>query len=312
MFKIAIVGAGIIGKSHSKAILQNPDCELIAVCDVDEAKAKEIAELHNAKCYTDYKVMAEETEMDAVILNLPHFLHCEVTVYFLEKGINVLVEKPMANTTEECDRMIEASKKSGAKLAVGHVQRYYSAVHEVKKIIDSGKYGKLCMITEVRNCDYVTEDRPRWFLNKKLAGGGIVMNYGAHTLDRIMYVTGEKVAEVHAITSNPISEHDIDVDVQMLLKLTGDISAAITFCGNRVPSEHETSYYFTDGTVKIRGVDLYLFENNEFVKYEGTYNLIERQLEEAIKWLKNEKNELVTPEYGREIIRVLQEVVSDK
>lgn len=309
MFKIAIVGAGIIGKSHSDAILSNPDCELVAVCDVNEEKAKEIAKIHGAISYTDYKKMADENEMDAVILNLPHFLHCEVTIFFLEKGINVLVEKPMANTTEECDKMIAASKKSGAKLAVGHVQKYYSAVREVKKIIDSGKYGKLCMITEVRNIDYVTDKRPKWFLEKKLAGGGIVMNYGAHTLDRIMYVTGEKVTEVHAVTSNPVSEHDIDVDVQMLLKFTGDISAAITFCGNRVPSEHEASYYFTDGTVKLRGGDLYLFDNDEFVKYEGTYDLIEKQLEEVVKWLRNEENELVTPECGRDIIRVLEEVV---
>ena len=98
MFKIAIVGAGLIGKVHSDAIFSNPECELVAVCDVNEEKAKEIAEKHDAKCYADYKKMADEAEMDVVILNLPHFLHCEVTVFFLEKGINVLVEKPMANT----------------------------------------------------------------------------------------------------------------------------------------------------------------------------------------------------------------------
>lgn len=166
------------------------------------------------------------------------------------------------------------------------------------------------MITEVRNCDYVTEDRPRWFLNKKLAGGGIVMNYGAHTLDRMMYVTGQKVTDVHGITSNPVSEHDIDVDVQMLLKLTGDVSAVVTFCGNRVPSEHEAAYYFTDGTVKIKRGDLYLFKNGEFVKHEGTATLISRQLEEVVKWLRNEENELVTPEWGREIIRVLEKVTN--
>ena len=309
MFKIAIVGAGIIGKTHSDAILKNPECELVAVCDIDEAKAKEIALVHNAKWYTDYKKLAEETEMDAVILNLPHFLHCEVTVYFLEKGINVLVEKPMANTREECDKMIEASKKSGAKLAVGHVQRYLSAVRNVKKIIDSGKYGKLCMITEARNANYVTDKRPKWFLKKAFAGGGIAMNFGAHTLDRIFYATGLRVEEVHAVTSNPISDDDIDVDVQILLKLTGGASAVVTFCGNRVPGEHETAYYFTDGTVKIKGNELYLFEKGQFVNHGGTENVIEKQLEEIIKWLKGEENELVTPEYAKDIVGVIEQIV---
>lgn len=309
MFKIAIVGAGIIGKSHSEAILKNSECELVAVCDVDEAKAKEIAEIHNAKCYTDYKKMAEEVKMDAVILNLPHFLHCEVTVYFLEKGINVLVEKPMANTTKECDEMIEASKKSGAKLAVGHVQRYYSAVREIKKIIESEKYGKLCMITEVRNVNYVTEKRPKWFLKKALAGGGIAMNYGAHSLDRIFYATGLRVEEVHAVTSNPVSDDDIDVDVQMLLKLTGGASAVLTYCGNRVPGEYETSYYFTDGAVKIKGSELCLFEDGKYVNYGGTANLLEKQIDEVVKWLKGKENELVTPEYGKEVIGVIEQIV---
>lgn len=310
MFKIAIVGAGIIGKEHSDAILKNPDCELIAVCDVDEVKAREMAEVHGAKYYTNYKEIANEVNPDAVILNLPHFLHCEATVYFLEKGINVLVEKPMANNTSECNKMMEASKKSGAKLAVGHVQKYYSAVREVKKIIESGKYGKLCMITEVRNGEYVTDDRPKWFLDKALAGGGMIMNYGAHSLDRIFYATGLKVEEAHVVTSNPISEHNIDVDVQMLLKLTDGVSAVVTFCGNRVPMEYETSYYFTDGVVKIKdGMNLYLFEDGKYVNYGGDADLISRQIAELVKWLKNEENELVTADYAKEIIEVIEQGV---
>lgn len=311
MFKIAIVGAGIIGKSHASAIFKNPDCELIAVCDVDAAKAEEVANQYAADCYTDYKVLAEEVKMDAVILNLPHFLHCEVAVYFLDRGINVLVEKPMANTTEECDRMIEAAKKSGAKLAVGHVQRYYSPVREAKEIIDSGKFGKLCMITEIRNVDYVTPGRPRWFLSKALAGGGILMNYGAHSLDRIMYATGCRVEKVYGITSNPVSDHDVDVDAQLLLKLTGGVSAVVTYCGNRVPGEYETSFYFTDGALKIKGgEELWVSENKQFVKRSRVYSsLLEEQLKELVKLLKGEENEIVTPEYGRHVIEVLEQVV---
>lgn len=311
MFKIGIVGAGIIGKSHSEAILKNGDCVLTAVCDTVIERAEEIASEHNAESYTDYKEMAEKADIDAVILNLPHFLHHDATVYFLEKGIHVLVEKPMAMNTEECDSMIEAAKKSGAKLAVGHVQKYYSVIEDVKKIIEEEKYGKLCMITEVRNVNYLP-NRPKWFLEKEKSGGGIVMNYGAHTLDRIMYVTGDRVEEIQGYLSNPISDDNVEINAQLLLKLKSGVSANITYCGCPGVGLHESVFYFEKGVVKVRdGALLYLSENGEFQEpRKGDTDLLYNQLCEFIKLLKGEENGIVTPEYGREIISVLEQVLN--
>lgn len=311
MLKLGIVGAGIIGKSHGEAILKNKDCQLAAVCDTVIARAEEVAAPHGAVCYTDYKDMCAHEKLDAVILNLPHFLHHDVTVYFLEQGIHVLVEKPMAMSVEECDSMTAAAEKSGAKLAVGHVQRYFSAYDRVKELVENGKYGKLCMITEVRNVEYLTNERPKWFLDKKLAGGGIVMNYGAHTLDKIMYVTGERVTEVHSLLDNPLSSDSIEINAQILLKLTGGISANITYCGCPGPRAYETVFYFTNGVAKVEGgVDFCLYENGEFVNYGGTRYLLEEQLAEFVKYVRGEESRVVTPEYGREIIRVLEKALA--
>ena len=115
MIKIAVIGTGIIGTDHIKAIQSCDLCQLCAVCDVNEKLAMDISKEYNVPYFTDYKKIPEEIEVDAVILNLPHYLHCESTVFFLNKGINVLVEKPMAMTTEECDKMIEAAAKNGKK-----------------------------------------------------------------------------------------------------------------------------------------------------------------------------------------------------
>lgn len=313
MFKLAIVGAGIIGKTHSETIYKNPDCTLVAVADIDEAKAKELAEVHDAKYYTDYKQMAENVEMDAVILNLPHFLHCEATVYFLEKGINVLVEKPMANTVEECDKMIEASKKSGAKLAVGHVMKYNPALREIKRIIDTEKYGKLCMINDKRNSYYVNPDRPRWFLKQKLAGGGICMNYGAHVIDKLFYTTGRDIEKIHSVRSNPMTDDDVDANVQMLIELSGGVSATVTLFGCNVPAEDETAFYFTNGTVKVIRGKLHIPEDGKFVIQDVQHNstLFIEQLKEFVKFLKGEESEIVTPEYGREVIKNIEKIVAN-
>lgn len=306
MIKIGMIGAGGIAAEHSDAIANNPDCELSAVCDIDVVRAENIAKLHSATVFTDYK---EIKDVDAVIINLPHYLHCEVSCYFLQKGINVLVEKPMANTVEECDKMIEAAKRSGRKLAVGHVQRYFSATREVKKIIESGRFGKLCMICEVRNTNYLS-GRPEWFLKKELAGGGILMNYGAHSLDRIFYTTGKKVKKVHSVISNPLSEDDVEINAQILLELEDEITASVTYCGCNVPDEYEISYYFTHGVVKIKnGLELLVYENGRWVNHGGERRLMLSQLEEFVKYLKGEESEVVTAEYGKEVIRILQKLV---
>lgn len=309
MFKIGIVGAGIIGKRHADAVFNNPDCELACVVDIDISKAEEIAAKYNAKGFTDYKNIPEDIKMDAVILNLPHYLHCEATIYFLNKGINVLVEKPMAMTTQECDEMIDAAKRNGVKLAVGHVQRYFSAYKEIKKIIESGKFGKLCMITEIRNINYLP-NRPKWFLKKDLSGGGIVMNYGAHTLDKIFYTTGLSVKNVHSYVSNPISDDDIELNAQILLELEDGVTAAITYSGCNVPGEYSTSFYFTDGALKVeKGTELVLYENGEYKNYGGSEDALVPQIDELVKFLKGEESEIVTAEYAKEVISIVEKIL---
>ena len=309
MIRIGIVGAGRICAAHEKAIQEHPETQLVAVTDLDMEKARQVAAPHGAAVYTDYKQMAAQTPMDAVILNLPHFLHCQAAVFFLEAGIHVLVEKPMALSVEECDTMIEAAKRTGKKLAVGHVQHYYSALREVRKMVEDGRFGKLCMVHETRNLDYVT-GRPKWFLTKRLAGGGIVMNFGAHSIDRLLYTTGGEVENIHAMLTNPVTEDDADVNAHIFVAMTGGVSASITMCGCFVPWEYEISYYFTHGAVKVRdGWDLQIFENGEYVSYGGCDNLLDIQMGEFVKFLKGEPSEMATAEYGKKVISILSNIL---
>lgn len=305
--RLGLVGAGGFAKSHSDAIKKSANCILAAVVDTNIERAEEMAAAHGARAYRDYKKM-DCTDLDAVILNLPHYLHCEITVYFLEKGLHVLCEKPMANTLEECDRMIEAARRTKKILAIGHVQKYYTATREVKKIIEEERFGKLVMINEVRSLNYL-EKRPAWFLKKQTAGGGIAMNLGAHSIDRIFFTTGLSVEEVQANTQNFLSDDDIETSAHIFLKLSGGVSATVTLCGANVPAEHESTYYFTNGVVKIRGAELFVYEDSKYKSYGGSCELIPCQLEEFIKLLRGEESEMVTFEYGREIIRILKQFI---
>lgn len=313
IYKIGIVGAGAIGTAHKQAIDANAECELVAVCDKVLEKAQLLAEGTSAHVYEDYQQMQESEKLDAVILNLPHFLHKSITVYFLEHGVPVLVEKPMAITTEECDAMIAASKKSGTKLAVGHVQKYFPCYRALKKMIEENRFGKLCGIREVRNCDYFT-GRPAWFLNRKLAGGGIVMNYCAHTMDKIFYCTGLKAKEVFAAGNNFLTDHTVEAIAQVLVKFDGGVNGTFCYCGCKVPDDYTTDFYFTNGAAQIRdGYDLWISEaGGEFVPVGNCDpdEIFNFQLCEFIKLLKGEESEVVTPEYGKEIIAVLEKALS--
>lgn len=314
MFKIGIVGAGSIGKSHKRAIMANEKCELTAICDINEENAKIVAENTDARIYTDYKVMAEKEEMDVVILNLPHFLHKDVAICFLEKGINVLVEKPMANTKEECEAMIAAAEKSGAFLTVGHVQKYYDCYRILRDMIKEEKFGKLCSITETRNSDYFI-NRPAWFLDKKQSGGGIITNFGAHTLDKVMYTTDLGIEDVYAIGNNFITEHNVAASVQLLVKFTGGVSGAFTYCGTHIKGFYETNFYFTNGIAQIRnGEQLWISENKEdFVQVEvsaKSAELLPNQLDELVKLLEGDETEIVMPEYAIQIVDALEKAVN--
>ncbi len=311
MKRIGIIGAGIIGASHKAAIMKNSDCCLAAVCDVVIEKAKELTVDTDIPVYADYKEMAENVELDAVILNLPHFLHKEVTIYFLEKRIAVLVEKPMANTVEECDAMIAAANRTGTPLAVGHVQRYFAAYRAIREMIAEEKLGKLCLITESRNIYYFAESRPKWFLDKQKAGGGITMNYGAHSIDKLLYTTGATIEKISANSNNFLNNADVEAAAQILLKLSNGASVTLSYSGCYAPYMEEVIFYFTEGVAKVCGYrELWVSEKGgEFERVELDYTKLEleEQLTEFLKLLEGQDSEIADPQYGWEVIRVLEE-----
>jgi len=313
MFNIAMVGAGAIAESHKNAILQNDSFSLVAVCDINEDKAKIVASGTNAKIYTDYRVMCESENIDVVILNLPHFLHKEVSVYFLEHRVAVLIEKPMAINVSECDEMINASVKNDIPLVVGHVQKYFGCYKMLREIIASGRLGKLCCITETRNTDYFT-GRPSWFLDRKLAGGGIVMNYCAHTLDKIFYVTDVEVAEICAAGNNFLTSDNVEASAQVLLKFTGGETASFTYCGTKIPGQYDTYFYFTNGVayveqgghklhIRIKGAQPEAYEFNDD-------DIFGEQIAELEKMLSGENHALITAEQGRKIVDALERIIA--
>lgn len=311
MFKVAIIGTGIMGREHIIAMSNVEGLSLCALCDANEETAKKLSAKHGVPYFTDYKDIPSAVDVDAVIINLPHYLHCESTVFFLDHGINVLVEKPMANTVEECNKMIEAAKRNNKKLAVGHPRGFAPNYIKVKELADSGLLGRFCMYTETRNEDYFYEGRPKWFLDKEKSGGGISRNFGAHAMDALFHLLGPQEVTVNGTLANYKNDANIEAHAQFVVSFKDGSSAAITLGGYKsLPPV--TEYFFTNGSIRFfeNGTIAYKTDS-DWVEIEinpNEKNLFEYQLEEFYKYLKDEESITPDGEYGKAVIAALEQL----
>ena len=176
---VLVVGCGRIATLNVLGYKGNPHARVWALCDLDERRARAFAaETGAERVYTDYDEALRDPEVDIVDLLVPHHLHCEMTVKACEAGKHVSVQKPMALSLQECDRMIEAAKKAGVLLKVYENFVFYPPYVLAKKLIDEGKIGEPLSIRLKMNagCDkYGWRVDPAtwaWRMQEDLSGGG--------------------------------------------------------------------------------------------------------------------------------------------
>jgi predicted dehydrogenase len=142
LIKVAVIGAGMMGRNHLKTYKTLPGVELVGVYDVFAENAKKAAEMFNIKAFTSMEEVA--CNVDAVSVVTTSVAHCEVGEFFLNKGIHCMMEKPLATTEEECVRLINAAKNNNVTLLVGHIERFNPAVEQMGKILsDTSKIRSL-------------------------------------------------------------------------------------------------------------------------------------------------------------------------
>src|SRR5881398_1341551 len=147
--------------------------------------------------YENYDSIKDNPEVDVIYIVLPNGMHAEYTVRGLQAGKHVLSEKPMANAPAECQQMIDAAKKADRKLMVAYRCRYETYNREAIRIARSGELGPTQMI--LADTGFAIGDPTQWRLNKKLAGGGSMMDIGIYALNASRYLSGEEPTEVNAM-----------------------------------------------------------------------------------------------------------------
>ncbi|MFD1673940.1 Gfo/Idh/MocA family protein [Alicyclobacillus fodiniaquatilis] len=220
MIKVAVIGAGAISTSHIEGYLNFPsDCQIKAISDIYVDKATKHIEGYklDAEAYSDYKELLNDPSIDLVSICTPPSTHAKIAIDFLASGKNVLVEKPMAASLEECDAMIEAAKKSGKLLSIVAQNRFQSSWMKLKKILDEGVAGKV-LHTQVDSfwwrghSYYDLWWRGTW----ESEGGGCTLNHAVHHIDALQWMMGLPV-EVHALMGNVAHDNAEVEDISLAL-----------------------------------------------------------------------------------------------
>jgi len=306
---VAIFGAGRAGHGHARAIDHASEARLVAVFDADRGRADSFAEQHGCQAFTDSDALLERNDIDLVMVVLPNFLHERATIQAASAGKHVFLEKPMADTLEECDRIIAAVERAGIHLLVAHSQRYFASTVRAREIIQSGELGQPVFATDTWYKAFGVEHRLPWFVDRATGGGMWLMN-GAHMLDRTCWVLDTEVESVRAWIGSPfhgLSADDADI---AFLTLRNGLHATIAHTGYRARGvdKCEVEMACTNGMLRFDS-----YSNRLAVDRDGAYAPIEVQRVDAFaEELKNLVGAIlgrerlrVTPTWGRHMVEVL-------
>ena len=214
--RVAIVGCGRISDLHQMGYRGREDARIVAVCDVNKGHAKKKAkEWGVEKVYTDYKQVLEDKDVDVVELLTPHHLHCPMTIQAAEAGKHISVQKPMALSAAEAEKMIIAADNAGVILRVYETFVYYAPAMRAKAMIEAGEIGEIRAIrmhvsTGTSDSSWeVPLSAWLWRINEKQCGGGpLVFDHGYH-LFSLGYYLGGPVEKVFAWIDQTPAENTV-------------------------------------------------------------------------------------------------------
>jgi len=250
--RIGVIGTGSISEMHLKSYKGNPHADLVAICDVNEERARQVADKYGAtKVYTDYRQLVADAEIDAVSVCTWNNTHAPISIAALQAGKHVLVEKPLCHTMEEAYEVEKAVRESGKLLQVGYVRRFDPNVKMIREFVDQGEFGELyyAKASTLRRLG----NPGGWFADVERSGGGPLIDIGVHVIDLCWYLMGKPKAT--AVSANTYQK-----------------------LGNRGNIKHLSFYKAADydasrNTVEDLASALIRFENGASIMVDVSYSL---------------------------------------
>ncbi|NYF77749.1 putative dehydrogenase [Granulicella arctica] len=283
--RYCIVGLGRISMDHfMPATKMSSMVEVTAIVSGHPEKAKRQAAMYNVPdssiyTYENFDRIRDNTNIDAVYIALPNGMHAEYTIRAAQAGKHVLCEKPMANTVEQCEAMIAACDKANRKLMIAYRCQLEPTTLHARKLVQSGALGKIQAIESANGFNIAQGE---WRLNRKLAGGGPLMDVGIYSLNACRFIAGEEPGVLSAYSS--VIDHDGRFD-----EVEENVSWTMKFPSGILASCNTTYGASMDGFYRIHGSKGTLHVEPAF-GYQGIHLTAHLRGAEAVDDLEQEKD----------------------
>jgi len=300
--RVGVIGTGHLGAFHARtysAIEKKGGISFVGVCDIKKDRAKEIARKYNTKYFLDHSDMLDT--VDAVSIAVPTSFHHAVARDFLEKGVHVLIEKPITKTLEEADELLSLAKKKNLIIQVGHIERFNSAVRAVEPLLQKPKFIECQRLGSIKK-------------KKRVQDVGVVLDLMIHDIDIILGLVNSKVKHIEAFGLSTVSDHEDIANV----RLTFQNNTIADITASRVTKEEvrklrifqEESYILLD----YMHHEAFLFKKSdrglEKIKIRSRKkNALKVELKSFIDCVRNRKKPIVSGVEGRQALSVALDIL---
>lgn len=318
--KVAILGAGQAGARHITGFLAVEHAQVTAVADMDANLARREAGRAGATPFQDWRsVLEAAAELDAVVVALPHHLHAEAACMAAERGLHVLMEKPMGSTLAEGHRIEKACSTANVVLMICFVHRFRDEAIQAKAWIEAGHIG-----VPVNCVETIASPRGShlgsWINSPGLSGGGVLLYTGVHAMDRLLWLVDSPLREVHASTRTLTAASRVEEAVAAFLTFDNDAMAAFSVSGPSYPAGKAgwwSEIYGTKGVIRIRarqsveikgnGLDQRLEVGDTAAKEREHYNF-RRQAEAFVQAVRNGQASPIPGRTGLAVLEACQKI----
>ena len=251
MFGIGIIGAGSFGEIHAKAIATLSNAKLVASSRTNSEALERFTRQFGGRGYLNYEELLKDDDVSVVVISAPHHLHTEMAECAARAGKHILLEKPMAPSLSECDRIVCAASQANVALMMGFTSHFVRSYQVAKQLLDAGEMGEIVLGISTMSKVWLDPNRRAWHLDRA-TGGGMWLTSGIHCLERLSWLIDSPAVQVYAQLATRF--HDQPADDIGLVSLTyaNGAMGAVVSAGYRTGApKHLTELTCTKGTLNI-------------------------------------------------------------
>lgn len=308
--RLGVIGCGRVANTlHLPAIAACAgSVELVVLADVSERAARKAqAQFNGKRHYTNMKDVFRDEEVDAVVILLPHHLHEQATIEALESGKHVLVEKPLALSVDEADRMIAAAARSDRNLMVGHNRRFFKASIEAKKRMSEIGRPLHMIITWFRLRDAPPSD---WWSSIDKTGGLLIPLNGSHAVDMMMWLVDKKPVRVFAEATQNNPRWQGEDEVAIVLSFDDGLIGTIMLSFNSRVEAYERYIIGTQNTMLIKNEGTLMMNGEVIVSDDRQVESFKGQIEEFAASIRERREPIASGTDVRKVVEVLTAAIT--